>query len=191
VERQRQSSGPAPQCRCAFYVARARLSTVVAPLAQTLGLAIPARTSSDRFLLPHLRTMNQIAVLLSALMCYAVAAPVQASDWKEVPGSSDGRRALIDLARITQDGPYKKAWMVSEWPTDQAIQTLKYRSVLQLDLYDCRTAKIATKSMHLYSNPDASGKLIRAIEVEDSRLKWMEIPPESGLDTGYKIVCNR
>jgi hypothetical protein len=124
-------------------------------------------------------------------MCYAVAAPVQASDWKEVPGSSDGRRALIDLARITQDGPYKKAWMVSEWPTDQSIQTLKYRSVLQLDLYDCRTAKIATRSMHIYSNPGASGKLIRTIEVEDSRLKWMEIPPETGLDAAYKIVCNR
>ena len=38
VERQRQASGPAPQCRYAFSVARARLPAVVAHLAQTLGV---------------------------------------------------------------------------------------------------------------------------------------------------------
>ena len=43
MERQRQASGPAPQCRYALSVARARLPAVVAPLAQTLG--VTARSS--------------------------------------------------------------------------------------------------------------------------------------------------
>lgn len=133
--------------------------------------------------------MNSAIALALAASLALTANTSFASDWRETAGSSDGRRAFVDVSRVVQEGKFRKAWQRSEWPTEQTFETLKYRSVLQLNLYDCQARRMATRTMHIYAAPGATGKLVKAIDIQDSRLQWIDIPPESGLEGAYTVVC--
>ena len=110
-------------------------------------------------------------------------------EWIEIPNNVPGKALLLSTKTIVSDGPYKKAWLLTDWEEGQSLAGRYYHSALQVDLYACERRVFATRAMHLYVGRLATGDHVRRIERESGNLKWEEIPLGSPSEAILLAVC--
>ena len=129
-------------------------------------------------------------VVLGLLLSQSVAAKRLAPDeWVEAAHSNQELTTLINVETIVNDGQFRKAWTLTTWKTEQSVAGNSFRSVMSVELYDCKKRVTATRSAHLYEGLLGSGKLVHSISVDSAAAKWQEVPPGSPIDSALRLVC--
>lgn len=141
--------------------------------------------------------MNPCGTVTRALLLWLAAlmsTPAQA-EWAMLPPSAEAAasapKIFTDVSSVAWEGPYRKAWTLTEWGQPQTEHGVTFLSRLQLDLYSCRKRTHAVRQQHFHAEPGGAGARVFSIETPRAELKWEEIVPGTPLDAMFRLVCQK
>lgn len=129
------------------------------------------------------------------LSLVALFSPAAQAEWAMLPPSAQAAasapKTFTDVSSMAWDGPYRKAWTLTEWAQPQADHGVHFQSRLQLELFSCRKRTHAVRQQHFHAELGGSGARVFSIETPRTELKWDEIVPGTELDAMFRLVCQK
>jgi hypothetical protein len=129
-----------------------------------------------------------IALALSVLA--AQAAFASAPNWILI-GQGGGASVSIDVNSIKSRGGRLSAWAMFDYAKNQYDEASRkmYRSIIQLNVYDCKDERTGVASMTSYSENSGAGDVIRSAELEISTVPLSYQLPGSLGASMIESVC--
>jgi hypothetical protein len=108
---------------------------------------------------------------------------VHAADWVKI-GGSDTFVTYIDRSSIVKNGSLRKIWVILDFKEKQEDRFLSERSSEE---FDCRQRLYRTRDIRSFSGQMGQGQTVTHTPLGDS--DWGEIPPDSIVETAFKVAC--
>jgi hypothetical protein len=139
---------------------------------------------------------NPFKGTLPVLLSLAAFVPAAAqAEWAMLAPQADAAasapKTFTDVSSLAWEGPYRKAWTLTEWGQPQAEHGVTFLSRLQLDLYSCRKRTHAVRQQHYHAESGGAGARVLSVETPRAELKWEEIVPGTPLDAMFRLVCQK
>lgn len=115
-----------------------------------------------------------------------------AADWKIITAIEDGL-IFVDASTILQAGKYRKAWILWDYKYSQKTPDqfgVTYKSVKELDYYDCADNQSATIQELLYDGMDGLGENVRSTGGAFHSGAMKDVAPDTVGQTILKFVCS-
>ena len=129
------------------------------------------------------------------LVLAALMSPAAHAEWAMLPASAQAAasapKIFTDVGSVAWEGPYRKAWTLTEWAQPQTDHGVTFLSRLQLDLYSCRKRTHAVRQQHFHAELGGAGTRVLSVEAPRTELKWEEIVPGTTLDAMFRLVCQK
>ena len=117
------------------------------------------------------------------------------ADWS--PGFTNGvmeATVYVDPFSVRKDGDLLKARVLSDFKAADTYLGVPYVSVSSLKEFDCKTSKVRTVRVSLYSGPMATGELVAPELPVDSSWKPLTVGDSTARTTVLSmlsLVCGR
>lgn len=126
-----------------------------------------------------------LALVLAILSNGALA------EWQGI-ASNDGSDLYIDRTTIRKSGTTVKMWSLVDYKVLQKLQnsaaSTPYRSSKDQYEYQCEEEKVRSVYFSLHTEKMGEGE----ISVSNNSVSaWMPIPPKSGLERMFQVVCGK
>jgi hypothetical protein len=117
------------------------------------------------------------------LLLVAVSGPTLASDWVSYGTSGDGIQLFIDMASLSRDGDYAKAWIELNY---EKVKSEKARKSVELWKFDCREKTSITLYQVRYAS---NGAVISSRSTSETRYDYVPVAPDTFGEFVLKAAC--
>lgn len=114
------------------------------------------------------------------------------ADWKSIT-STDGGFIFVDTSTVLQVGKYRKAWILWDYITPQKTPDypgVMYKSIKELDYYDCDSNQSAAIQELLYDDMAGLGKNVRSSGGTFYPWAMKDVAPDTVGQAMLKFVCD-
>ena len=127
--------------------------------------------------------------LLFLVLASAISS-VAAAEWTLV-GDHPKLRVEVDAQSVTKDQGFIKAWFKWEYAETQYTNPDRraFRSMKELNYFDCGKLRYAIAQRAAYSEPDGRGESVFSSAIPVSKLAFEEVIPDSIGESMLRFTC--
>jgi hypothetical protein len=117
-----------------------------------------------------------------------VTCSVSWAEW-ELVGKSADNSLFVDTSTIRKSGNFVKMWSMRNYTLVQTTGKWKWRSMMLLDVYNCKEEVMAVVQVNAFEGEMASGQSLATETYQQSEWNWRHVLPGSTGKIQWEIAC--
>ena len=132
--------------------------------------------------------------------CAVIALVACCAAWANEPSwvhivDGDPGRLLVNPSTIARRGEYLQAWFMWDLINERAVADtspeIKYRSLKQLNVFDCNLRQNAVIHGVFYFGASGQGEALETVVIDVKSAQFRDVVPDSVGEKMLRYVCDR